>query len=558
MLRRSSTGSIFRTSVPSIRIRPPDGSMSRLIMRSVVVLPQPEGPTRTQSSPSGIVKLSSATATESAPYRLVTRSSVITARKVSPRRARVSSERCCWRPNPFFRWSYVTSDWSQIQGDLVQHIELSLIAVAIGTAISIPLAVLAWRYRIIRTPVFGFASALYIIPSLALFAILGPITGFVASYTTGRDRAGGLHAAHPHLEHGRRPRCRPRRRPGGGDRAGVLEDGGAGPGRPPPRPAVHLRRARVATATVIGLVTVTALIGLGGLGQQITYGFNIDLQHPDHRRPRPLRRPGRRGRPPPGRGGATPRPVGALASPGAGGAADMPFLAHVFGWFTTSANWTGSQGIPTLFWNQLKLSVAVVVTAIALGGGLGVILGHTGRGGLVAVNAANAFRAVPTLALLTLLAIQPAISLKWSGFLASWLALTALAIPPILTNTYVGMREVDADVRDAAKAMGLTGGQVLRTVEAPLAVPFVMAGVRTASIEVVATSTLAAYVSYADLGTLVISGLDTNDAVVAFSGALLVAAMAGLVTLALSLADQGAHTPAAAPAAAPEPARRRR
>ena len=86
--------------------------------------------------------------------------------------------------NPFFRWSYVTSNWSQIQADLVQHIELSLIAVAIGTAISIPLAVLAWRYRIIRAPVFGVASALYIIPSLALFAILGPITGFVASYTT--------------------------------------------------------------------------------------------------------------------------------------------------------------------------------------------------------------------------------------------------------------------------------------------------------------------------------------------------------------------------------------
>ena len=123
----------------------------------------------------------------------------------------------------------------------------------------------------------------------------------------------------------------------------------------------------------------------------------------------------------------------------------------------------------------------MVVTAIALGGGLGVVLGHTGRGGLVAVNAANAFRAVPTLALLTLLAIQPAISLKWNGFLAAWLALTALAIPPILTNTYIGMREVDADVRDAAKAMGLTGGQVLRTVEAPLAAPFVMAGVRTAS-----------------------------------------------------------------------------
>jgi len=211
------------------------------------------------------------------------------------------------------------------------------------------------------------------------------------------------------------------------------------------------------------------------------------------------------------------------------------FLGQVFGWFTTSANWSGQQGIPELFWRQLELSLAVVGTALALGGGLGVVLGHTGRGGLVAVNAANAFRAVPTLALLTLLAIQPAISLKWNGFLASWLALTALAIPPILTNTYVGMTEVDADVRDAAKAMGLTGGQVLRRVEAPLALPFVMAGVRTASIEVVATSTLAAYVSFSDLGTYVISGLNTNNTVVAFSGAILVAVMAGLVAGALSL-----------------------
>jgi osmoprotectant transport system permease protein len=213
----------------------------------------------------------------------------------------------------------------------------------------------------------------------------------------------------------------------------------------------------------------------------------------------------------------------------------MHFWAQVFDWFTTSANWSGSQGIPQLFWHQLELSAVVVGTALALGGGLGVILGHTGRGGLVAVNAANAFRAVPTLALLTLLAIQPAISLKWNGFLASWLALTALAIPPVLTNTYVGMREVDADVRDAAKAMGLTGSQVLLRVEAPLAAPFVMAGVRTAAIEVVATSTLAAYVSFTDLGTYVISGLNTNNTVVAFSGAILVAVMAGMVAGVLGL-----------------------
>lgn len=213
----------------------------------------------------------------------------------------------------------------------------------------------------------------------------------------------------------------------------------------------------------------------------------------------------------------------------------MSFLDRLWDWFTSSANWTGTSGIPDLFGRQLELSATVVVTALVIGGGIGVIFGHTGRGGLVAVNAANAFRAVPTLALLTLLAIQPSISLKWGGFLASWIALTALAVPPILTNTYVGMREVDADVRDAAKAVGLTGGQVLRRVEAPLAAPFVMAGVRTAAIEVVATSTLAAYVSYSDLGTYVITGLNTQNTVLSVAGALLVGVMAAVVAFSLSL-----------------------
>src|ERR1700689_4875132 len=183
------------------------------------------------------------------------------------------------------------------------------------------------------------------------------------------------------------------------------------------------------------------------------------------------------------------------------------FMASVAGWFTTSANWSGSTGVPELVWRQAELSLAVIVGAIVIGGGVGLVLGPTGRGGLGGGNAANAARAIPSLALLTLFAIVPWISLRWGGFLAAFLALVALAIPPILTNTFVGMREVDAEVRDAAKAMGLTGGQVLRGVEMPLALSFMMAGIRTASIEVIATSTLAAYVSYSDLGTYVIAGL---------------------------------------------------
>ena len=184
--------------------------------------------------------------------------------------------------NPFFRWSYVTSQWGQIQGDLVQHIELAVIAVAIGTVLSIPLAVLAWRYRIVRAPVFGLASALYIIPSLALFAILGPITGFVppASYTTAEialvgytlliliwNTVAGLEAV-----------------PADAREAATA----MGYSRTSALLRVDLPLAlpyifaglRVAMATTIGLVTVTALIGLGGLGQQITYGFNIAYNTP--------------------------------------------------------------------------------------------------------------------------------------------------------------------------------------------------------------------------------------------------------------------------------------
>ena len=182
--------------------------------------------------------------------------------------------------NPFFRWSYITSNWAQIQGDLLQHIWLTLLAVAIGTVISIPLAVLAWRYRIVRAPIFGFASALYIIPSLALFAILGPITGFVASYTTAEialvgytlliliwNTVAGLDAV-----------------------PADAREAATALGYSPTAALVRVdlplalpyifAGLRVATATVIGLVTVTALIGLGGLGQQITYGFNIGYNTP--------------------------------------------------------------------------------------------------------------------------------------------------------------------------------------------------------------------------------------------------------------------------------------
>jgi len=218
------------------------------------------------------------------------------------------------------------------------------------------------------------------------------------------------------------------------------------------------------------------------------------------------------------------------------------FLSEVVHWFAT--NWRGPSGVLVLTRQQLELSAAVVVAASVAGVGLGLVLGHSGRGGFVAVNSANAARAVPSLALLTLLAIQPSIGLRWGGFLASFIALFALAVPPILTNAYVGVRDVDPDVRQAATAMGMTGRQVLWRVELPLALPLLMAGVRTAAVEVVATATLAAYVSYQDLGTFIFAGLNTQNHVETFAGGVLVAALA-LVTDVVLATAQRAVTPVA-------------
>ncbi len=213
----------------------------------------------------------------------------------------------------------------------------------------------------------------------------------------------------------------------------------------------------------------------------------------------------------------------------------MGFLSQVAHFFAARSNWTGSGGIIDQLVGQLELSAVAIAAAVAAGAPLGALMGHSGRGSFVVVNAANAARAVPSFALLTLLAIQPVIvRLQDGGFVAAAIAMFALAVPPVLTNAYIGVREVDPAVRSAALAMGMKPGQVLRRVELPLAAPLLMAGVRTAAVEVVATATLAAYVNFTDLGNYIISGLANQDDVETFCGALLVAALALLVDLAMA------------------------
>lgn len=208
----------------------------------------------------------------------------------------------------------------------------------------------------------------------------------------------------------------------------------------------------------------------------------------------------------------------------------MDFLGDVARWFTTAAHWQGEGGVVHRTVEHLAMSGASVLVALALALPIGLVLGHTGRFAVLTVNLSNIGRAVPSFALLVLGA-----QVFGVGATPAFLALVALAIPPIVTNAYVGVREVDRDVVEAARGMGMGEARILTRVEVPVAVPLVMAGVRTAGVQVVATATLAAVVGWGGLGRLIVDGLAQGDRVKLFCGAVLVAVLSMLAELALAL-----------------------
>jgi osmoprotectant transport system permease protein len=173
------------------------------------------------------------------------------------------------------------------------------------------------------------------------------------------------------------------------------------------------------------------------------------------------------------------------------------------------------------------------------------VLGHLGRGGFLAVNVGNVGRAIPTFGLLIIFASWTPIGV---GDRAAILALALFAIPPILTNTYIGMRGVDADVKDAARGMGMTGQQLVRKVEVPLAVPLIFAGIRTAAVQVVATATLAALVAGGGLGRYIVDGRGTQDNAQLYSGVVLVVFLCLVLEGVLALIQRWLN-----PLEAPEP-----
>jgi osmoprotectant transport system permease protein len=206
-------------------------------------------------------------------------------------------------------------------------------------------------------------------------------------------------------------------------------------------------------------------------------------------------------------------------------------MREAWGWLTDSANWHGEGGIPTRMYEHLQISAIALLLAFVVALPIGVLLGHLGRGGFLAVNVGNVGRAIPTFGLLIIFASWSAIGV---GNEAAIIALAIFAIPPLLTNAYVGMRGVDPDVKDAARGMGMTGSQLIRKVELPLAVPLIFGGIRTATVQVVATATLAAVVAGGGLGRYIIDGRGTQDNAQLYGGVVLVVALCLVVEYLLS------------------------
>ena len=206
----------------------------------------------------------------------------------------------------------------------------------------------------------------------------------------------------------------------------------------------------------------------------------------------------------------------------------MNLFRDVVDFLTDGDNWSGSFGIPHRLTEHLSMSGLTILAALVIALPLGVALGHYGRGGVIAINVANVGRALPSYALLVI-----GLSVLGDVGQTAFIALVALAVPPIVTNSYVGLREVDPEVRDSARGMGMTGGQLLLRVELPMAMPLIMAGVRTAAVQVVATATLAAVISWGGLGRFVVDGFYQQDYPEMIAGSVLVAVLAILTEVGL-------------------------
>jgi osmoprotectant transport system permease protein len=221
----------------------------------------------------------------------------------------------------------------------------------------------------------------------------------------------------------------------------------------------------------------------------------------------------------------------------------MHFLAELVRWF--GDNWSGDAGWVNRTWEHLGISGAAMLAAMVVAIPLAAWLGHTGRGGLLAVSVVNIGRALPSFGILALalpftiwLARTTPLVDNGLGFAPTVVALFLLALPPIFTNTYAGIRGVDADIVEAARGMGITERRIVVEVEMPLASPVILTGIRVTAVQVVATATLGALVGYGGYGRFIVDGFATQDRLELVGGAVLVALLSILIEVGFSALER--------------------
>jgi osmoprotectant transport system permease protein len=234
---------------------------------------------------------------------------------------------------------------------------------------------------------------------------------------------------------------------------------------------------------------------------------------------------------------------------------------------TDPATWSGTTGIPNRLWEHLVLAAISVGIAAAIGLPAGLYIGHTGKAVLLGINLANVGRAVPSYAVMVMilpvalslaptLGYDPKLGLSYIPIVS---AMVLLAIPPILVGAFAGVREVDRDLVESARGMGMQERQILRRIELPLASPIIVGGFRTAMLQVIATATIGAILSGGGLGRFIIDGIARRADGMLFTGVILVGALAigvdvGMSWLQRRLTPQALRGGLSAPATQPQPA----
>ncbi|AOH45275.1 ABC transporter permease subunit [Propionibacterium sp. NM47_B9-13] len=216
----------------------------------------------------------------------------------------------------------------------------------------------------------------------------------------------------------------------------------------------------------------------------------------------------------------------------------MNQIAAAITWLTTSSHWTGSGSIGIRISEHLWYTLLALIVAATIAIPAGLAIGHTGRGKTVAVACSGALRALPSLGLLTLLTLSTTIGIG-NPVVPSTIVLAILAIPPLLAGSYSGVEAVVDEVADGARACGMTQMQVLRRVELPLAAPLLLGGLRSAALQVIATTTICSYLGMGGLGRFILDGLAVSDYPQMLAGSIVIIALAlvtdGLLSLATHL-----------------------